>query len=143
MFWGEFAHQLDKKGRLIIPARYRRQLSKGSILTRGIDRNLVIYPQEAWRTVSEQLNQLPITDPTARALRRLLFSGAVELSLDRQGRVLIPAYLRDYASLDGEVLVVGMETYVELWQPESWRQTLDGVSNTLAEAETSLLKLSL
>lgn len=142
MFWGEFAHQLDSKGRLIIPARYRPQLVQGAILTRGIDRNLVIYPDDAWRNVSSQLNQMPITNPTARALRRLLFSGALELSLDKQGRVLIPPYLRDYASLNGEVLVVGMETFIEIWHPKSWRETLEGVSSTLAETE-DFVKLSL
>jgi MraZ protein len=142
MFWGEFSHHLDSKGRLIIPARYRPHLSHGAVLTRGIDRNLVVYPQDAWRVVSEQLNQMPITHRTARALRRLLFSGAVELSLDRQGRVLVPAYLRDYASLDGEVLIIGMETYIEIWHPKSWQQTLDRVSSTLEESE-ALLKLSI
>jgi transcriptional regulator MraZ len=136
MFWGEFSHHLDDKGRLIIPARFRPQLAPQAILTRGLDHNLVIYPQDSWRTLSEQLNQMPITHPTARALRRLLFSGAVELSLDRQGRILIPSYLRAYASLDGEVLIAGMETFLELWEPGSWRTTLDDVSQTLAEAES-------
>jgi len=135
MFWGEYAHQLDNKGRLIIPARHRSYLSQDAVLTRGIDRNLVIYPQDTWRSVSEQLNQMPIAHPTSRALRRLLFSGAVQLSLDRQGRVLIPTYLRDYASLNSTVLIVGMEAFIELWQPESWRRALDGVSTRLAESE--------
>ncbi len=135
MFWGEFSHHLDEKGRLIIPARYRPQLSKGAILTRGLDRNLVIYPHDAWQSVSERLNQMPITHPTARALRRLLFSGAVEFSLDRQGRMLIPGYLRDYASLDSEVLIAGMETFLEIWEPSSWRRTLEGVPHALAEAK--------
>jgi len=138
MFWGEFSHHLDEKGRLIIPARYRPQLSQGAILTRGLDRNLVIYPHNAWQNVSERLNQMPITHPTARALRRLLFSGAVEFSLDRQGRMLIPGYLRDYASLDGEVLIAGMETFLEIWEPSSWRRTLEGVPHALAEAKHML-----
>jgi MraZ protein len=135
MFWGEFSHHLDEKGRLIIPARYRPQLNQGAILTRGLDRNLVIYPNDAWQAVSERLNQMPITHPTARALRRLLFSGAVELSLDRQGRMLIPVYLRDYASLDGEVLIAGMETFLEIWEPSNWRKALEGVPHALAEAK--------
>lgn len=135
MFWGEFSHQLDEKGRLIIPARYRSQLRQGAILTRGLDHNLVIYPPEAWRSVSERLNEMPITHPTARALRRLLFSGAVELSLDRQGRVLIPAYLRVYASLDQEVLIAGMKTFLELWEPGTWRAALNKMSLTLAESD--------
>lgn len=142
MFWGEFSHHLDKKGRLIIPARYRPHLLTGAILTRGLDRNLVIYPHDAWRTVSEQLNQMPITHPTGRALRRLMFSGAVEISLDRQGRMIIPVYLRNYASLEDEALIVGMETFIEIWEPSHWRATLEDVSNTLAEAE-HLLSLSL
>lgn len=142
MFWGEYSHQLDEKGRLIIPARYRPHLTPQAILTRGLDRNLVIYPQDTWRDLSEHLNQMPITHPTARALRRLLFSGAVELTLDRQGRVSIPGYLRDYASLHSEVLIAGMETFLELWEPGHWRSTLNHVSESLAEAE-HLLKLSL
>lgn len=142
MFWGEYHHQLDDKGRLIIPARYRPRLPEGTILTRGIDRNLVIYPQDAWQQVTQQLNQMPITNPTARALRRLLFSGALELSLDRQGRVLLPAYLREYAGLKDDALIVGMETFVEIWQPENWRKALEGVSSQLAQMET-MLNLSL
>lgn len=133
MFWGEYSHQLDEKGRLIIPARFRPHLAHGAVLTRGLDRNLVIYPQAAWQSLCENLNQMPITHPTGRALRRLLFSGAVELALDRQGRVLIPVYLRDYATLDTEVLIAGMETFLELWEPVSWRATLNDVTHTLAD----------
>lgn len=142
MFWGEYSHQLDKKGRLIIPSRYRAKLTDKAILTRGLDNNLVIYPEETWHNVTHQLNQMPITHSTARALRRLLFSGAVELSLDKQGRVNIPAYLREYASLEEEVLLVGMETFIEIWEPGLWRSALDGVTSALAEAD-DLLSLSL
>ena len=138
MFWGEYSHHLDKKGRLIIPARYRLHLATNAILTRGMDHNLVIYPQETWQSVSNHLNQMSFTDPAARGLRRLLYSGAIELSLDRQGRVLIPSYLREYASLDYEALIVGMENFIEIWQPEQWRKALDGVSASLADAETML-----
>lgn len=142
MFWGEYTHHLDSKGRLIIPARFRQHLTAQAVLTRGLDHNLVVYPQETWQAVSRQLSQMPITHPTARALRRLLFSGALALSLDKQGRVNIPSYLREYAALDGQVLVVGMETFVEIWQPERWRDTLDDVASALKDADI-LLKLSL
>jgi len=142
MFWGEYAHQLDSKGRLIIPARYRPHLPEGSVLTRGIDGNLVIYPTEVWHAVAKQVNDIPITNPTARALRRLLFSGLVELSLDRQGRMLIPTYLREYAQLENEVMIVGMETFIELWQPIRWQEMLNDVSDILANA-VSTLNLSL
>lgn len=142
MFWGEYSHQLDKKGRLIIPSRFRAKLTKNAILTRGLDSNLVIYPEDTWQNVTQQLNQMPITHSTARALRRLLFSGAVELDLDKQGRVNIPAHLREYASLAEEVLLVGMETFIEIWEPGKWRSALDGVSSALSEAD-DLLSLSL
>lgn len=142
MFWGEYTHHLDNKGRLIIPARFRHQLKKSAVLTRGLDNNLVIYPQDTWQTVTDQLADMPITHPTARALRRLLFSGALVLEPDRQGRINIPPYLRDYASLNSEVLVVGMETFIEIWHPDRWREALEGVSNTLKDTN-NLLKLSL
>jgi MraZ protein len=142
MFWGEYSHQLDKKGRLIIPARFRQQLNENAILTRGIDQNLVIYSEETWQSVTQQINQMPITNPSSRALRRLLFSGAIQLELDSQGRANIPQYLRDYAALDETVLLIGMETFIELWQPEHWRKTLDGVSSILADSD-HLLTLKL
>jgi MraZ protein len=138
MFWGEYSHQLDKKGRLIIPARYREQLTDAAILTRGLDNNLVIYPEATWQTVTTQLNQMPITHPSARALRRLLFSGAVQLMLDKQGRISIPEYLRDYASINDTMLLVGMETYIELWEPTCWRNTLAKVSSVIADSGHTL-----
>lgn len=142
MFWGEYSHQMDTKGRLIIPVRFRPFISEGAILTRGLDHNLVIYPQNAWRTLCEQLNELPITHAQGRAMRRLLFSGAVELSFDKQGRMLIPQYLREYASLNSEVLIIGMETFIELWEPRQWQTALNGVTRTLAESP-SMIDLSL
>lgn len=143
MFWGEYSHQLDEKGRLIIPVRYRPHLAPAAFLTRGLDHNLVIYPQHAWRSLAERLNEMPLTHPVARALRRLLFSGAVELSLDRQGRIYIPAYLREYAGLDSAVLIAGMETYVELWEPGHWQTTLSGVSDALGSEAKDFLKLGI
>ncbi|MEM9955324.1 MAG: division/cell wall cluster transcriptional repressor MraZ [Chloroflexota bacterium] len=141
MFWGEYSHQIDNKGRLIIPARYRDRLSDSAILTRGMDKNLVIYPEATWEKVTQQLSQMPMTHPTTRALRRLLFSGAVELSLDKQGRVNIPTYLLEYGAINDTILLVGMETFIELWQPDQWRITLDNVSTVLAESD-HLLKLN-
>ncbi len=143
MFWGEYSHQLDEKSRLIIPVRFRPHLAPAAFLTRGLDHNLVIYPQPAWRALAERLNEMPMTHPSSRALRRLLFSGAVELSLDRQGRIFIPSYLRDYAVLDSAVLIAGMETYVELWEPGHWQATLNGVSDALGDDAKAFLKLGI
>ncbi|MAU08917.1 MAG: division/cell wall cluster transcriptional repressor MraZ [Anaerolineaceae bacterium] len=142
MFWGEYSHHLDMKGRLIVPARFRPNLETGAILTRGLDCNLIIFPQEAWHNLTNQINELPITQPKARALRRLLFSGAVELSCDRQGRILIPGYLRRYADLKSQALLVGMETFIEIWEPAKWNNTLDSVANVLQDS-SDLLSLTL
>ena len=138
MFWGEYSHQLDKKGRLIIPIRYREKLTPEAILTRGLDNNLVIYPEATWQTVTAQINQMPITHPSARALRRLLFSGAIQLEPDNQGRIIIPDYLRTYASITDSILLVGMETYIELWEPKCWTATLDKVRSVIADSGHTL-----
>lgn len=134
MFWGEYSHQLDSKGRLIIPARFRSLLPEGTMLTRGLDRNLVLYPQTTWQTLTHQLNAIPLTHPTGRAVRRLLFAGAIEIEFDKQGRILIPPYLREYASLAEEALVIGMETFIEIWEPSQWRSALSDVSGVLADS---------
>jgi len=142
MFWGEYSHCIDKKGRLIVPARYRAYLCEGAFLTRGLDKNLVIYPQESWKQLTEQISEMSLTDARGRALRRLFFSGAVDISLDRQGRLLIPAYLREYAFLEGDAFIIGMETYIEIWEPSRWQNALDGVSLELADS-TNPVNLSL
>jgi MraZ protein len=133
VFWGEFTHTIDEKGRLTIPAKYRHQLQE-AIITRGLDRNLVLYPTAAWRQLADRLRQLPITDPNARALQRLFFSGAQEVSPDRQGRVLIPPYLREYAGVESDVIIAGMESYVEIWNPNAWAKVLASVQDTEAHA---------
>lgn len=139
MFWGEYSHHLDGKGRVIVPSRFRAHLVHGAILTRGLDLNLVIYPQASWQSVVQQLNQMPITQSSARALRRLLLSGAVELNLDRQGRLLIPNHLRTYAHLDDSVLFIGMDSLIELWHPSDWQKMLDSAASTLLDADHRLM----
>lgn len=138
MFSGEYSHTLDHKGRLIIPARFRPLLTEKAILTRGLDQHLVIYPEETWNNVLEQLNQIPITHPSSRALRRLIYSGAVELGLDNQGRATIPAYLRSYAHIDTEVLLVGMDTFIEVWEPGGWQKALEEVASIIADSNLPL-----
>ncbi len=122
MFLGRYAHNLDAKGRLAIPARYRDALAEGVILTRGIDRCLALYPLEAWRPLAEKVAALPLTDADARNFRRLVFAEAADLSLDGQGRVLVPPELRRYAGLEREALVVGVDTSIEIWSPERWAE---------------------
>jgi MraZ protein len=127
MFLGEFVHTLDEKGRLTIPARFRDGLTDGLVVTRGIDRCLAIYPMEGWRRLAEQVSALPMTDRLARAFRRLVFANASDVTLDKQGRVLIPPRLREYAGLNGEAIVTGLNTYIEVWNPDSWGEERERV----------------
>ncbi len=133
MFWGEYEHTVDQKGRLTIPAKYREHVDT-AMVTRGLDRNIVLYPPAAWEELAARLRALPMTDPNARALQRLIFSGAQEVSPDKQGRVLIPPYLREYAGITDHAVIAGMESYVEIWNPTAWTDVLESVQNTEAHA---------
>lgn len=120
MFLGEYLHTLDEKGRLTIPAKFRGDLATGLVVTKGIDRCLVVYSMDAWRALKERVAALPMTDRNARDFRRLLFASATDTVPDAQGRVNIPQPLREYAGLNGEVVVAGCDTYIELWTPSAW-----------------------
>jgi MraZ protein len=135
MFLGEFSHTVDDKGRMTIPARFRPELATGLIVTRWLDGCLALYSVAEWESLAKRVEALSITDRSARDFRRFIFGGAVEATPDRQGRVLIPAYLREYAGIDGEVTVVGMNTYIEIWCPETWAATRQGVENDKANTE--------
>ncbi len=135
MFLGEFVHTIDEKGRLIIPARFRDELAAGLIVTRGIDRCLAIYPLDEWHHLAEQVSTLPMTDRRARAFRRLVFANACDAIPDKQGRVLIPPRLREYANIDGEVVVTGLNTYIEMWNPDAWGEERERVEGNGANIE--------
>jgi len=139
MFLGEFVHRVDGKGRLTIPARFRADLARGLVVTRGIDRCLAIYGMEEWEQLAEWVSGLPMTDRRARAFRRLVFANASDAVLDKQGRVLIPPRLRGYAGLDSEVIVTGLNTYIEVWNPDSWgeeRRWVEGDETNVEEWTT-------
>ena len=135
MFLGEFVHTIDGGGRLTVPARFRADLTAGLVITRGLDHCLAIYPLEEWRQLAERVSGLPMTDRRARAFRRLVFANAADAVPDKQGRVLIPPRLREYASLDGEVVVTGLNTYIEVWNPESWGEEREHVEGDGTDVE--------
>ncbi len=127
MFLGEYVHTIDEAGRLTIPAKFRDELAEGLVVTRGLDRCLAIYPLDEWERLAERVSGLPITDRYARAFRRLVFANASHAVPDRHGRVVIPPRLREYIDLGGEVVITGLNTYIELWHPESWDQERERV----------------
>ena len=120
MFTGEYRHTVDDKGRLAVPARFRAQLAGGAVISRWIDGCLAIHDQAGWDALSARVAALPITDGAARLFQRQIFAGAFDAELDRQGRVLIPAYLRDETGLAGEAVVAGVRDHAEIWAPAKW-----------------------
>lgn len=120
MFIGEYQHSIDSKGRVIIPSKFREDLGESFILTKGLDNCLFVYPMNEWRNLEEKLKSLPLTRKDARAFVRFFFAGATECTLDKQGRILIPANLREHCKLKSEAVIIGVSNRVEIWSKEMW-----------------------
>jgi MraZ protein len=122
MLLGEFEHTIDDKGRITVPAKFRGRLAAGLVVTKGIDPCLWLYPTDVWDDLSEEIRGLPLTDSRAREFRRQVFGGASDSVPDRQGRVILPPYLRDYADIDKQAIIIGLFDHCEIWNPERWRE---------------------
>jgi MraZ protein len=128
VFTGEYRHSVDDKGRLAVPSKFRAQLAGGAFVSRWLDDCLAIHTRAGWEALADKVAGLPITDQGSRLFQRFIFAGAVEADVDRQGRILLPAYLREGAGLDGEAVVVGSRDHAEIWAPDRWdtyRRALD------------------
>ena len=122
MFLGQIYHNLDDKGRLTVPSRYRDLLAPaGAYIMQGFDQNLIVLPSDNYEELFQRIRQMSITDPRARSLRRLFFSTADRVDVDKAGRILIPQFLRTYAGLECALVLVGMGDYFEIWSPEAWK----------------------
>ncbi len=126
MFYGEYEHNIDKKGRLIVPARFREifkeRYSEKFYVTRGLDKCLFLFAEEDWKQQEKKFKELSFTREEARKFNRLYFSGAAEVICDAQGRILIPQYLLDYAGVKEDVMIVGVSDRVEIWAKDKWRE---------------------
>ena len=122
MFMGEYNHIIDAKGRLIIPARFRELLGEEFILTKGLDGCLSIYPMDAWEAFETKLRALPLTNKNARTFTRFFVAGATNCELERQGRILVPQTLREFAGLEKEVVLTGNLDRIEIWSKEKWSE---------------------
>lgn len=120
MFMGEYQHGLDDKNRLIMPARFREELGLRFIVTKGLDACLFVYPLSQWEKLQQELGSLSFTKADSRAFVRLFFSGASECELDKQGRIVIPGNLKEYAHLDKDCVVLGVSNRVEIWGKDVW-----------------------
>ncbi|RBP61802.1 MraZ protein [Alkalibaculum bacchi] len=120
VFIGEYQHNIDDKGRLTMPSKFREALGESFILTKGMDKCLFIFPRDEWSTFEEKLKTLPISSKDARAFTRFFFAGAAECELDKQGRIMVPSNLRNYAGVSKETYIIGVSSRLEIWSKENW-----------------------
>lgn len=141
MFIGEYSHNLDDKGRLAIPAKFRAALKKGAVVTRGLDSCLFLYTKAEWEKLAEKLASLPISQANSRAFARLMLAGAMDVEIDKQGRAILPEYLRKFASLAKSVVVAGLYNRLEIWDSEKWsiyKSQTESESGAIAERMAEL-----
>ncbi|MGE5329201.1 MAG: division/cell wall cluster transcriptional repressor MraZ [Deltaproteobacteria bacterium] len=138
MFIGEYQHTIDLKSRIIMPSKFREGLGEKFIVTKGLDNCLFVYSLEEWTNFENKLRTLPIADKAAREFIRFFFSGAAECEVDKQGRILIPSNLREFAKLDKEIVITGVSTRIEIWSKENW----EAYNNSGMDADEIAEKMS-
>jgi len=137
MFIGEYNHTIDEKGRLAVPVKFRSDLARGAVVTRGLDNCLFLYSAEEWAKLAEKLSKLPIGQANTRAFARLMLAGAMDVEIDKQGRIILPEYLRKYAAIGKKVVVAGLYSRLEIWDEDNWNKYKEGTekdSKDIAEA---------
>ncbi len=122
MFIGQHTHTIDDKGRLQMPARFRASFAEGAVVTRGLDGCLFVYTMSDWQELADRLASLPLSNSDGRKFARLLLANAMDVELDKQGRVNVPAYLRELANLKNNVIVAGVQNHLEVWDPQEWKK---------------------
>ncbi|CAG9607515.1 division/cell wall cluster transcriptional repressor MraZ [Pseudoneobacillus rhizosphaerae] len=139
MFMGEHHHNIDSKGRLIVPAKFRDDLGEVFVLTRGLDQCLFGYPLSEWKEIEQKLKALPLTKKDARAFTRFFFSGATESEIDKQGRTNIPTPLLQYAKLDKECVILGVSNRIEIWSKQIWEDYFNESEESFAEIAENMI----
>ncbi|EKD49486.1 MAG: hypothetical protein ACD_63C00125G0004 [uncultured bacterium] len=136
MFIGEYSHSIDHKGRLAIPAKFKKELLRGAVVTRGLDNCLFVYTKNEWGKLAEKLSTLPISQKNSRAFARLMLAGAMDVSLDSQGRIILPEYLREFAGIGKQVVIAGLYSRLEIWDMRKWqsyKKSTERESGSIAE----------
>lgn len=127
MFIGEYRHSIDEKGRMQVPVKWRSKLAEGAVLTKGFDGSLKCYPAAVWQGIAARLAALPQSQPEARAFVRQTLAGAVDVEIDKLGRVLVPAYLRQFGNLQKQVVLAGLHDHIEVWDEATWTTYLSKI----------------
>lgn len=138
MFMGEYNHSIDQKGRLIVPSKFREQLGNEFVVTKGLDGCLFVYSNEEWQRIEDKFREIPLTTKDARKFSRFFFAGAATCEVDKQGRILLPSNLREYAAIEKEVVSVGVLSRVEIWSKDRWSENgdyddMDEIAEHMAE----------
>lgn len=143
MFYGEYSHTLDKKGRLILPVKFREAAKAHYIekffLTRGLDNCLFMFAEDEWKTQEARFKTMPFTKSQSRKFNRLYFSGAVEIEFDKQGRMLIPKYLKDFAGIRHQVMIIGVSNRIEIWDVNKWNEYYNGEKDSFEKISENLI----
>jgi len=135
MFLGQYSHSIDSKSRLTVPARFRAALASGAYIVQGFERNLMVYTIDSFQRLAKRADTHTMTDPEVRAMRRVVFGGAREVSLDSAGRILLPSFLKNYAALGSDAMIVGAGEYFEIWDPDAWERELVSVTDSETNTE--------
>jgi MraZ protein len=143
MFIGEYIYSIDDKKRLAIPAKFRKALGKRAVITRGLDNCLVIYPLKEWQKSAKKLENLPSAESDARAFARIMLSGAVDVELDKLGRILVPDYLKDYAFLKKNVAINGLSNRIEVWEEARWKEYKEKTEKQIGDMAQRLKELGI
>lgn len=145
MFYGEFEHSLDKKSRVIIPAKFREAFKDNFVekffITRGLDGCLFLFTAEEWKKQEQKFKSLSFTKTEARKFNRLFFSGASEIVCDNQGRVLIPQYLKEFAQIQKDVVIIGVSNRIEIWSKDRWKEFYENTRETFEDTAEKLMGL--
>ena len=143
MFIGEYQHNLDVKGRVAIPAKFRAKLTEDAIITRGLDRCLFVFTRKEWEILAQKLVALPLAQSNSRAFVRLMLAGAIDVEIDSQGRILISDYLRKYADLKKKVVFAGLYNRIEIWDTDIWKEYKQKTENESEEIAEKLSELGI
>lgn len=143
MFIGEYRHTIDTKKRLALPAKFRIELGKTVVITRGFENCLIVYPQKQWKIMSDKLGKLPVSQADARGFSRIMLAGAMEVGLDKLGRILIPEYLKKYASLKKNAVVCGLFNRLEIWDAKKWATYRGKMEKDLGNLAVNLKELGI
>ena len=143
MFMGQYNHSVDAKGRLIVPVKFREQLGEDFVVTKGLDGCLFVYPNEEWISIESHFREMPLTTKDARKFSRFFFAGAAQCEVDKQGRILIPAVLREFAQLKKDVVLVGVLNRIEIWSIARWEDEntyddMDEIAEHMAQLGLSI-----